>query len=484
MNEIAGNLIKPRSFNVYNGNLVPGSFLGMLLLYGLIGKITGIWLAQFLTPLLAVLGVILFYKILLKVFEPKIALISALLMFSFPAWWYYANFPMVPNIAFITCLLAGFYFLVNIKPEFNRINFLWVALASVFLALGMTIRTNEFLWVSGIVVLLAAVNYKMLRWHYLLIFSAAFILVFTPVFYFNHLTYGNFLSFGYLRLESGLTLGAALPTEFKTTSSDWFNLAGFIFFPFGIHPRVIMANLSAYLLRLFSIFFVSALAGFVIFLKKYSSRNQALYFLSTLAAGSYLLIYYGSWVLEDTLTMKLNLLGVSYVRYFLPIYLMALPYAAICIIWLIGLFKNKIVKLAVAVIIVITIFAGSLNLLYRQGEDNLLKKKENLTDNQQILRQVITLTEDNAVIISQHSDKVFFPGRKVIGRWEPNDYAYFYKMLEQDIPLYYYAYEGREYIDQLNLVLAQFEMQFGKEQKITDKESLYQIKLIDYEKVD
>src|SRR4030043_212187 len=105
LNEIGNNLIKPRSFNVYQGNLVPGSFLGFLLIYGLIGKLIGIGLVQFLTPLLAILAGIFFYKILLKIFEPKIALISALLFFINPAWWYYANFAMLPNIAFLSFLI-------------------------------------------------------------------------------------------------------------------------------------------------------------------------------------------------------------------------------------------------------------------------------------------------------------------------------------------------------------------------------------------
>ncbi len=97
INEIAGNIIKPRSFNIYQGNLVPGSFLGMPLIYGLIGKITGINLIKYLTPLLAVLAGLFFYKILLKVFTPKIAFFSSILFYINPAWWYYASFSMLPN---------------------------------------------------------------------------------------------------------------------------------------------------------------------------------------------------------------------------------------------------------------------------------------------------------------------------------------------------------------------------------------------------
>ena len=111
LNQIAANIVKPRSFNVYQGNLVPGSFLGMLLIYGLIGKIVQIGLIKFLTPLLAVLAGLFFYKILLKIFDPKIAFISTLLFYINPAWWYYANLSMLPNISFLTFFIIGIYFL-------------------------------------------------------------------------------------------------------------------------------------------------------------------------------------------------------------------------------------------------------------------------------------------------------------------------------------------------------------------------------------
>ncbi|MCX6740465.1 MAG: hypothetical protein NTZ49_04530 [Candidatus Parcubacteria bacterium] len=477
------NIIKPRSFNVYQGNLVPGSFLGMLLLYGLIGKIIGIGLVGFVTSLLAVIGVIFFYKLLLKIFEPKIAFFSALLMFIFPGWWYYANFSFLPNTAFIAFLLVGFYLIVSLNQNI-KINYLRIAVGLLFIALALAIRTNEFIWILGILLLLALVYRKNIKWQFGLIFCAICILVFLPIFYFNQQTYGYFLSFGYLRLQNGPTLASALPTEFKATSSEFINLTKFLILPFGLHPRAILANFNTYVLQLFPLYFVGALLGILIFFKKYQAQKQAVYFLVFFLVSIYLLAYYGSWIFEDVMTLQLNHLGISYVRYFLPIYILALPFAAIFYYWLIGLFDGKKLKIAAGIFVFISLFAFSLNLVYFSGEDNLIKIAGNLKDYQAISQKVLALTEDQAIIISQRSDKVFFPERKVIGRWQEDDYDRWANIIENKVPLYYYSYEGEDFLNKFNLLLNQYGLELRDKKEITAKESLYKIEFVDYEEND
>ncbi len=485
LNEIAGNLVKPRSFNVYQGNLVPGSFLGLLLIYGLIGKVIGLGLVKFLTPLLAVLAGLLFYKILLKIFKPKIAFLSALLFFINPAWWYYANFTFLPNIAFLSFLIIGIYFLIELDKGKKQNNYLFLILGSFFVALALIIRTNEFLWILGILLLLLIVYFKKVKWQYILLFLVVCILVFLPIFYYNQMTYDNYLSFGYLRLDQGNDLISQLPTEFQTSHSQFFNFIQFIVLPFGLHPQLFFSNFYNYCLVLFWWLFIPAVLGIFFFLQNYHKKNKAVFFLIFLAVSFYLIVYYGSWQFADQLTAQLNKIGISYVRYWLPIYILSLPLISIFYLHLIQWLKNKKIKILLNLLFISTLIYFTINLTYLAGNDNLIKIKQNIQAYNEINQKVTNLTEDNAVIISQRSDKIFFPERKVVGRFVYyDDFDYWQNLLDAGVPLYYYAYEGYSYVDDLDYDLFDYGMQLIYVASFTAREDLYKIEFVPYEELD
>lgn len=481
LDEIAPGLVRPRSFNAYEGKLVPGSFLGLLLIYGLVGKIIGIGLVKYLTPLLAAIAGIFFYKILLKVFDPKIAFISTLLFYINPAWWYYANFAMLPNIAFLTFVLIGIYWLLKLDINLKNKNYLFVIAGAFFIGLALIIRTNEFLWILGLLAVLALFYRQKIKWQYLILFGLVCFLVFIPIFYYNQTTYGNFLSFGYLRLTNGDTLTSQLPTEFKTSASGWLNFVKFIFVPFGVNPNNIVISLYKYVIRLVWWLALMAIIGMFIFLKKYQAPKQAIYFLLMFGVSIYLGVYYGSWVFTDQLTLNLNKLGISYVRYFLPIYILILPMVAIFADNLKNLFKNKKLKIFSSIFLALIVIMFSINALFISGEDNLVKTKQYLDDYKTINRQVVEATEVNAVIISQRSDKIFFPERKVIGRWGADDIEYWGYITDSEIPVYYYAYESEEFINRLNDNLYNWGLELTAKKQITDKDSLYKIEWLPYD---
>jgi len=481
LNQIADNIVEPRSFNVYQGNLVPGSFLGMLLIYGLIGKIVGISLIKFLTPLLAVLAGLFFYKILLKIFEPKIAFISSLLFFINPAWWYYANLSMLPNISFLAFILVGLYFLLKIDKEKKQKNLLWVILGAFFIALALIIRTNEFLWILVILIFLAIFYFKKIKWQHIIIFLAINIFVFLPIFYYNQLTFGSYLSFGYLRLENGPTLIGQLPSEFKVSTNDTLNFIKFIILPFGFQAKTILKNFYSYYFSLFWWLLLGAVLGGFIFLKNYHAKEHGIYFLLCFVISLYLLIYYGSWNFADQLTLALNKIGISYVRYFLPIYILSLPLVAIFADYLQKLFNIKKIKILISLFLILVFWGLAINAVYLSGYDNLVKIKQNIKDNAELNKEVIALTEDNAIIISSRSDKIFFPERKVIGAWKIDDFDNWTKLLDANVPLYYFATESVDFLEQLDSDLFNYDLELSNETKIEGNNYLYRVDYIYYE---
>jgi len=479
-NDIAEGLVKPRSFNVVDSALVPGSFLGFLLIYGIIGKIIGLSLINYLTPLLAVIAGIYFYKIILRIFNPQIAFLSGLLFFINPAWWYYANLTMLPNIAFISLIIIGCYFLLKInisKPESAS---LFVILSAVLISLALTIRTNEFLWVLGLVALLIIVNYQRIKWYYVILFMIFFGLTFLPVLTYNQLTYGDYLSFGYLRLDQGSDLVSQLPSEFKIADkSPVYNLFKFLTLPFGFHSDNFLNNIYSYFIELFWWLFVPAMIGLACLLKKIKKPSYLIYFIAYLAISWYLILYYGSWNFSDPFTLELNKIGLSYVRYFLPIYILSLPLVALFINRISTVIKRQPMKIIFNSVFVISFVMLSFNVVYLSGNDNLQKVKQSINEYNQLNQRIVKVTEDKAIIISQRSDKIFFPERQVISKWQEQDIGKWSQLISQGYPLYYYAYEGEEYMKKLEQQLAANNLVLYEVMQIDHKQRLYKINEIE-----
>src|SRR3989338_59979 len=99
---LAGGIVHPRSMAVLQGKLVPLSFLGMPVWYGLAGRLAGPWIIIFLTPLFAALGGWVFFRICNDVFGRRVAFAAALLLPLLPPWWYYSARSMFHNVAFFS----------------------------------------------------------------------------------------------------------------------------------------------------------------------------------------------------------------------------------------------------------------------------------------------------------------------------------------------------------------------------------------------
>src|SRR3989338_2105314 len=89
LNGVANNFIHPRSARVVNGALVPASFVGLPVIYGIIGLAFGRAILPFLTPLFTVLALLAVYACSRRLFGSKIALLATILLAIHSAMWYY-----------------------------------------------------------------------------------------------------------------------------------------------------------------------------------------------------------------------------------------------------------------------------------------------------------------------------------------------------------------------------------------------------------
>ncbi len=439
LNFLADNRIHPRSMTVVDGYLVPGSFFGMILFYGWIAKFFSAKIILVLTPLLASFAVICFYRLITKIFDRCIAFWSALLLLVHPAFWYYSARGLFPNVLFVSLLLIGFYFLLyrddlrSSEMKLERWAYINYIFSGLFFGLAMAVRPSEIIWVAGALIALCLVYRKNLRIWQAALFLLFAALAFSSIFPYNQIFYGSPFSTAY-NLGEGVSSG-------ENGSLGWLASLGQYIFPFGFHPKNILQNFSVYFVGMFWWLAVPAYAGALIFLKKIfdgkSEKKQEIYFWLSGFIALFLFIYYGSWNFYDN-PAEVPSIGTSYVRYWLPVYILSVP----IIITALDKFVEKIYpkerKIMVGVLMAV-LFFSSVSLVIFDKNEGLAKIKANVREYTLIAQAVNGLVPSESIIIVDRADKIFFPERRVLLPLRDDETYRLIPNLVNLAPLYYYG---------------------------------------------
>lgn len=433
LNLATGGLVHPRSITTMGGHLVPGSFLGLILIYGCLAKIFTLGIIWWLTPFFAAAAVFFFYGIIKNIFDRRIALWSAFLLLVHPAFWYYASRGFFPNILFVSLLLAGFYFLVcRSKLTRNKTrNYAKFGLSGLFFSLAMAVRLSEIIWVGAILFFLFLIYRKNLKWPEIIIFLVSAGLAFVPVIFYNQTIYGEPLTTAYNLGEGSSADGGA----------TWFISATKFIFPFGIQIKNVFLNFSTYFVGMFWWIALPAAFGAAVFIKRLIAEKLDKKIIIYLSLGGFislfLFLYYGSWVFYDNPAKEASV-GTSYVRYWLPIYILSLPLVAFTLAKLVDFIRPLRQKLFAAVLCLIFILFG-INLTFFDKNDGLAYIYKNVHDYTAIAEEVNAIIPSDAVIIVDRADKIFFPEYRVITPLrEKSTYAAIPE-LAKTLPLYYYG---------------------------------------------
>lgn len=472
LNLETGGIIHPRSITTVGGYLVPGSFLGLILIYGWLAKIFTLGVIWWLTPCFALAAVLFFYGIIKNVFDRKIAQWSAFLLLVHPAFWYYASRGFFPNILFVSLILGGFYFLVGRgKQKKLVLNYLNYILSGLFLGLAMAVRLSEIIWVGAVFLLLFLIFRKNLKWSEVIIFLLSSGLAFIPVILYNQTIYGEPLTTAYNLGEGSLVGGGA----------TWFVSAVKFIFPFGLEIKNVLKNFSTYFVGMFWWISLPAAFGAAIFIKKLIAGKLDKKITAYLSFGGmislFLFLYYGSWFFYDNPAKEASI-GTSYVRYWLPIYILSLPLVAFTISKLVDFIRPLKPKFFAALLCLIFILFG-VKLVFFDKNDGLAYVYKNVHDYAMIAKEVNLLVPSEAVIIVDRADKIFFPEyRVIVPLREKSTYAAIPE-LAKNLPLYYYGlplvekemnylYDGRLNREEVEII----------EIKNFGAETLYQLKNI------
>lgn len=399
LNLVADGQIHPRSFNTnIAGDMVPGSFLGLIILFAFLAKIFGTGAIIYFTPFLMLGGVWAFYFLIRKVFaSEKIALMSSsFLLFSAP-WLYYSFESLLPNVPVISLFLVSISFLVYAKKD----NY-WMSIFSGFLGgLALAIRPAEFVWFGVVYLTILFFKRKELGFFDFLGFLFGGIAALVPSLIWQKEIYGSFLVSGYDKLP-----------ELAQQSSVLGKLLKQALIPFGIHPKLALQNFWHYFVLISPATIFLSLFGVFLYLKKWKMQTKIskIYFWLSIFVFAWLFNYYGSWLFEDLKTLSLNRLGASYVRYWLILFALCLPFAAIAIEKTVQIFRIKYLR----IVVIIAIALLGLYQVSFFDPNNIFSVRKKVAKNRIMAGELLKEIPEEAIIITNRSDKIFFPERRVI----------------------------------------------------------------------
>ena len=441
LNEIAGGVIHPRNIGARGAILLPEGFIGVMVLWGSIAKVLGLWVVRLIVPLLAAIAPLTLYAVLRRVFDRRVALIAALALFFVPSYWYYASRSMMNNLPLVVFLILTAWLGLRFY-EHRR----WSTAVLFGLALGLTllIRTGEIFWITLITLIAYWLARKRWSIKHLALSALVALICLTPFFIFNTRYFHN-------------PITSALSTNFVETPATQTNISGIAkvgatLFPFGIHFDIAIRNLVNYGIVIFSWWGVFALIGYIrewrelLFALRSaqtteSSPGRRVYLILYTVASVWLVLMYGSWSLREYEDPNRLILGHSFLRYWLPIFVFGLPYFVIGFNRVITVFKRRWIQVGVASLLALGVVSLTAITVLGDPLYGLNKIKSDVKEYQSINTKTVSLTEDNAIIIAGVADKVFYPERRVIVQYEPNSakYRQNIQLVAHRAPLYCYS---------------------------------------------
>ena len=496
------DIMHPRSFRSDNGEMKPMSFLGIILIYGTIAKIFSYRIISYLTPLFASLGIIIYYLLIKRIFGRRNALISSLLLAVFPVYIYYTMRSMFHNVLFMVFLITGFYFAMVsmqqlITDKLRQAFF--ISFSGLFFGLAAITRTSELIWIAPVLFVAWLLNSSRAGWLRPLFFAAFFMLALSPVLYFNNKLYGSPYSGGYAEMNTSINTIRSASSEIllTTTNGEVGKIKPLLesikksVFYFGFDAGKSLRMFKYYFIRMFPIYFVASIIGLAFFVYNWKEvrRRKIMFIIFWVISSAILVFYYGSWEFHDNPDPRSFTIGNSYTRYWLPIYLGAIPFVALAIDKAsrsIGkvlsrgrkdiIFHSMRLIMITSALMVVS-FTSIHFLLFgsEEGLAGLYKKAKQARGEWAML---LRSTPNNSAIITRYHDKLLFPERKVIvGDFNDNNMNKLYAVLADKLPLYYYNFTlPQKDVDYLNnRRLADFGLSIAPTNVINNNFSLYKI---------
>lgn len=454
LNRLVPGLVRPRSVVAVGERLVPGGFLGLPVIYGSLAKLVGVGAIPYLTALVAVLAAVALGAIMSRLFGRTTGRLAAVLLLIQPVWWYESSRLLYPNILFCSLTLLAAACLVA-APFLSRapacaagracpLAWLDGVPAGFFLALAVVVRPAEIYWLALAALPVAILAWRRLPWPRLLAAAATVLIVILPFVFLNRTVYGSWFATGY---GSGLAAVEDLPQGFGAQLigplQPWL-------FPLGFAPRTAFRQFLTFGLGLFSWWWLIVAAAFGYWLRRLWLDRRAdtqlggpispgrIFAVSAFAVSIWLILFYGSYRLQDNPDPLAVTVGTSYLRYWLPIFVLSVVPVA----WALDrLTRPLCVKLKWGALIGVLAIIGAISAwsVFTAPQEGLLALRQNQFRYDAAARAVLERTELEAVIVVDRADKLLWPERAVIQPLRQDATYVALGRLAGERPLYYFG---------------------------------------------
>lgn len=395
--------MRPRSFVTQGEYMVPVGFLGMALIAGMVFSIGGSWAMNLITPL-AVLSCIYPLYRLVRTFRYGARIATLVIWASFPTILLYTNRGLFPNIPVLCAMIWAVYLIRDGRRQRAY------ALAALLVGLALTIRPVEapwiLIWIGAAYSARTSVFPVNFSLRSLAAYGSAFIVFPVCAAYLAWRTYGSPLAIGYW-LHDTKTIKDTTEIVLNTQISWW---------PFGFHPRNMLFNLREYLFGYFAPWtIVSVLAGVAAWRR---SRDARICIVAGIATVLSLILIYGQSIYQDHVGVNVVSSGNSFLRYVLPL----VPFVAIAIGWLCDRLYSMRPTRSMMLLLTLSVWTfasfGIWTALVRDQE-GLVTDIAELTRYADIRAQAVQHLPSDALILSERSDKNFFPQFRVASPMPP-----------------------------------------------------------------
>lgn len=367
------------------GGVVPAGFVGLPLGYGILAKVLSGYAIFYLTIFFTVVGGLAWWFLVRRLFSARVANFAAVFWWAQPAVVYYAARGLFPNLLLIDLWLICAAAIWRGREEKKKINKILLFVLGVGAAgLAVAVRPPE-------TILLAAIFLALIFWQgkkRARIFSgsaAAILLLLAAGLWWAHLQ-------------------TWWPGGYKFLSTRWWE----VILPFGFHPRLIWSIIWHYPLQLFWPITVVGAGGLIYWWRKNSELSAARFVISALGILSlWTLVAYGSWQFFDNPDIQAVTMGVSYVRYFLPLWLLLSLGLALAANFI---YEKK--KWAAGVFVILFLLFSGWRVF--SGVDGYLAVRQQVRAAKQTVAAVRALLPVNAVLGVRAWDKYFWPQTAVL----------------------------------------------------------------------
>jgi 4-amino-4-deoxy-L-arabinose transferase-like glycosyltransferase len=399
--------LHPRSFVSHGNSIVPVGFLGWPWVLSVFALFLGLGSVTVIASLAAASMAYPLFRMLEEKFGYSKAWMATLIGMTMPAMIVFGNRALFPQVAVLVFGLWAIWLLRKLKNEKRS----WpYALAGFLVALAFASRPTEILWLAPWI---AWASWDLRPSRKQLYATVGFFLIPLMILaIFAQVAYGGFWKSGYTLHDNQGVIPSAVEGSLLTGIPPLAPLGrddtASLLFPFGIHPKNVLVNVARYLIQLQWPWMIVLLVALVLLGRQWtqasSSDRRKSFVVPGLALWTMfiLVIYYGQGLYSDNITGSVTVAN-SFIRYLLPMG----PLLALAWAYVMSKVPERLRWLAPLSCLLLVAFG--IWMAYARDDEGVLATRTELMRYADVLSAASITFHPSDVILSERSDKVFFP---------------------------------------------------------------------------